>query len=120
MTRIFGLELGRLSENGVSYDVENDFHGICYLCGSAGLFLLLVFLGYFLVRILLSLRKQFRARFTPMFIGGLLSIVCGLAHAVFTAGVFRRPNANFYLAAAIALLWVLTESTPVSKEDAAL
>jgi len=120
MTRIFGLELGRLSENGVSYDVENDFHGIFYLCGSAGLFLLLVFLGYFLVRILLSLRKQFRARFTPMFIGGLLSIVCGLAHAVFTAGVFRRPNANFYLAAAVALLWVLTESTPVSKEDAAL
>ena len=38
------------------------------------------------------------------------ALLCSLAHAYFTAGVLRRPNATFYLAAVLAMAWGLTQN----------
>ena len=36
-SRLFGMELGSIAYDGEIYDVENDFHGIAYLYGWAGI-----------------------------------------------------------------------------------
>lgn len=105
----FGLEREDLTYDGESYDAENDFHGIYYLCGAVGLGLLVVFLGFFLLRIALALVRDFRGTLTPEAVGCGLALICGLAHAYFTAGVLRRPNATFYLAALLAMAFVLSD-----------
>ena len=104
----FGLEREDIVHDGITYDVENDFHGIYYLCGGISLGLLLVFLGWFLLRILIALLRNFKRTFTLEAVGCGLALVCGLAHAYFTAGVLRRPNATFYLAVVLAAVYGLT------------
>ena len=104
----FGLEREDISHDGVTYDVENDFHGIFYLCGGVTLSLLLVFFGWFLWRIARALVRNFKATFTWEAAGCGIALICGLAHAYFTAGVLRRPNATFYLAVVLALVYGLT------------
>jgi len=111
----FGLEREDLTYDGESYDAENDFHGIYYLCGAVGLGLMLVFLGFFLVRIALALLRDFRGTFTPEAVGCGTALVCGLAHAYFTAGVLRRPNATFYLAVLLAMAYVYSDRRGVKK-----
>lgn len=108
ISRLFGLELADMSFDGEIYDVENDFHGIYYLCGAAGLALLLVFFAWFLWRIIAALFRNFKAHFTLETVGYGIALICGLAHAYFTAGVLRRPNSTFYLAVILAAIYALT------------
>jgi len=105
---LFGLELGDLHCGDGIYDAENDFHGIFFLCGGIGLLLALVFLGYFLWRILRALIRKFKTHFTFTAAGYGIALICGLAHAYFTAGILRRPNANFYLALILAAVYALS------------
>ena len=42
MTRLFGLELSQFTFQGANFDVENDLHGIYFLCGWVGLALMLL------------------------------------------------------------------------------
>lgn len=113
--RLFGAELGEMSYGTQSYDLENDFYGIYVLCGGAGLALLAVFLGWFILRIVRTLLRDFKGRFTMTAAGFGLALICALAHAYFTAGVLRRPNAAFYLAAVLAAVYGLTQK---NKETA--
>lgn len=113
--RLFGAELGEMSYKGEIYDVENDFHGLYMLCGGVGLALLAAFLGWFILRIARTLLRDFKGRFTMTAAGFGLALICALAHAYFTAGVLRRPNAAFYLAAVLAAVYGLTQK---NKETA--
>jgi hypothetical protein len=108
LTFWFGLEREDISHDGITYDVENDFHGIFYLCGLVGLVLMVAFIGWFLVRIVLALIRDFKGTFTMEAAGCGLALICSLAHAYFTAGVLRRPNATFYLAVVLAVSYGLT------------
>ena len=63
-SRLFGLSYDEMTYHGYCYDVENDFHGIAYLYGWAGLACLLAFLGYFLVIIVCALIRNARRYFT--------------------------------------------------------
>ena len=114
--RLFGLELGKMTYAGEVYDVENDFHGIYYLCGGAGLILMLGFFAFFALRILTALIRDFRGTFTLENVGWGIALICGVAHAYFTAGVLRRPNTTFYLAVILAAVYIRTARTPVKKE----
>ncbi len=105
---IFGLDHPSMTWNGRSFDAENDFHGIFFLCGGVGLLLCVAFILRALAPFV------FRALRHPAMIGFesaavFSSVCCGLAHAFFTAGVLRRPNASFYLAASLALLIYMSE-----------
>lgn len=103
--KLFGMELSRWDTSSGSYDVENDFHGIFFLCGGVGLVLLLCFLGWFVVLAVRGfIRKKF-ALLTPEFVALLVSLATCTAHIYATSGVLRRPNASFYLAVCLALCW---------------
>lgn len=113
--RFFGLELTQMTHNGEVYDVENDFHGIYYLCGYTGLALMVGFFLFFFLRIARVLILDFRRYFTLENAGYGIALICGMAHAFFTAGVLRRPNTTFYLAVILAAVYVITEAKPAKK-----
>lgn len=112
----FGMEREDMSHDGITYDVENDFHGIFYLCGAVGLVLMIAFLGWFLLRIALALWRDFKGVFTLQAVGCGMALLCGLIHAYCTAGVLRRPNVTFYLAVLLAVSYGLTMKTR-SKDE---
>ena len=113
----FGMEREDMSHDGITYDVENDFHGVFYLCGMAGLVLMVLFLAWFLLRILLALIRDFRGTFTLEAAGCGIALCCALAHAYFTAGVLRRPNVTFYLAVLLAVAYGLTDKKMKNEAD---
>ena len=112
----FGMEREDMSYDGVTYDVENDLHGIFYLCGAVGLMLMILFLGWPLVRIGLALLRDFRSVFDLQAVGCGIALLCCLVHAYCTAGVLRRPNVTFYLAALLTLCYALTQKTRCDHE----
>lgn len=106
-SRLFGLSYDEMTYNGYCYDVENDFHGIAYLYGWAGLACLLAFLGYFLVIIVRALIRDAKRYFTVEAGACGIALCTCLAHIYNTAGVLRRPNASFYLCLTLAVIWYL-------------
>lgn len=106
-SRLFGLSYDEMTYHGYCYDVENDFHGIAYLYGWAGLACLLAFLGYFLVIIVCALIRNARRYFTVEAGTCGVALCTALAHIYNTAGVLRRPNASFYLCLILASIWYL-------------
>lgn len=124
-TKLFGIEYSRFivdqgkdgktlrDSNGnlitepLIYDVENDFHGIYYLYGWAGLGAYILFLGYFVCLIISALLKDIKKYFTLEACAFGISLILCLAHAYFTAGVLRRPNASIYLSVVLAAVYYL-------------
>ena len=117
LSRWFGLELGDLTYEGYIYDVENDLYGIYFLCGGVGLGLMLLFLGYFLVRIIVALCRNFRQVFTLQAGGWGIALLTCLTHVYSTAGVLRRPNASFYLAVTLACILYLIQQAPAKGRN---
>lgn len=105
----FGMEREDMSHDGITYDVENDFHGLFYLTGAVGLGLMILFQGWFMARILVALRRDFKHVFTLPAVGCGIALLCALVHAYATAGVLRRPNVTFYVAALLAMAYGLTK-----------
>lgn len=109
LSKVFGLSVGRMIHNGVSHDVENDFHGIYYLYGFAGLALLFVFLGYFLWLILKAMLKAPKRFFTPEAAAYGIAFITLLIHSYFTCGVLRRANTLFYFGVILAVIYYLVK-----------
>lgn len=117
-SQLFGLELSRFTVDDNIYDVENDFHGIYFLCGIVGLALMLAFLGYFVWLILWALIKNWKRYFTLEAAAWGIALVMCLIHAYFTAAILRRPNASFYLSAVLAAVYYLVKIKTYSTSDA--
>lgn len=109
LSRVFGMELSRMAFNGDIYDVENDFHGIYFLYGWAGLALMLAFIGYFLYLIAKCLIKDWRKYFTTEAGACGISLCLCLVYAYCTAGMLRRPNASIYMSVLLAMVYYLTQ-----------
>ena len=107
--RFFGVELSRFTVGDTIYDVENDLHAIYFLYGAVGFVLMTAFLAYFLILIAIALLKDAKTYFTMDAAGWGIGLVMCLIHAVFTAGVLRRPNASIYLSAALAAVYYLVK-----------
>lgn len=107
--KLFGVELQRFTVGKNNYDVENDLHGIWFLYGAVGLGALLLFLAYFVLRIVKALIKDAKTYFTLDAAGWGIGLICCFMHIYNTAGVLRRPNSSFYLAAALAAVYYLTQ-----------
>lgn len=103
--RLFGLELQDMVQNGETYDVENDFHGIYFLYGIVGLLLFSLFLLYFVYVIVQALIQKFSTYFTWEAGAFGISLCLMLTHVYCTAGVLRRPNASFYLSVILAVIY---------------
>lgn len=106
LCRFFGLDYTSMTFDGESFDAENDFHGIFFLCGGFGLLMLILFLLSASLPLLFCVLRC-PDKLTPQTSAALISFSCSLAHAYFTAGVLRRPNASFYLAATLAAMFYL-------------
>jgi hypothetical protein len=113
----FGVELGRFTSKGRTFDVENDFHGIYYLYGIVGLGAMLLFIGYFLFLIAKALLTNFKRFFTLETAAWGIGLVLCLAHCVFTAGVLRRPNGSFYMATILAVVYYLIKLKDYSETE---
>ena len=109
VSRIFGMELSRMSFDGDIYDVENDFHGIYFLYGWAGLALMVAFVAYFLYLIAKFLIQDFRKYFTSESGAYGISLCLCLIYANCTAGMLRRPNASVYMSVLLAAVYYLTQ-----------
>lgn len=107
--RLFGLELSRFTVGENNYDVENDLHGIYFLYGYAGLFVMLAFLLYFVFLVLRALLKDPKRYFTWDAASWGIAFLMVLPHIYCTAGVLRRPSASFYLSAALAAIYYLVK-----------
>lgn len=109
IARVFGMELDRMTFDGFVFDVENDFHGIFFLYGAAGLALMILFLLYFLFLILRALIKDFKTYFTLQTGAYGMALCMCLGYAYFTAGMLRRPNSSFYLSIMLAVVYYLVK-----------
>ena len=67
-----------------------------------------MFFLFFACRIARALILDFKCYFTIENAGYGVALICGLAHAYFTAGVLRRPNTTFYLAVILAAVYEIT------------
>ena len=117
LSKAFGVDCTEMVIGQQSYDVENDFHGIYFMFGLVGLGLLLLFFGYFLLRIVLALVRDFRRTFTLEAVAFGISLCTCLAHAYFTCAVLRRPNTLFYLAALLAAIYELTRRRDPAPQE---
>jgi hypothetical protein len=63
-----------------------------------------------------ALRKDFSRLFTPQLAALAICAVCGLAHAYFTAGLLRRPNASIYFSLCLAAIWYITTRRKEPKQ----
>ena len=107
LSRFFGIELSRMTYNDFNYDAENDFHGIYFLYGYAGLGMMLLFLAYFVWQIIRSLIRDFKGTFT-LEAGAIgMAFLLAMVYAYHTAGILRRPNASFYLSVILAYVYYL-------------
>ena len=107
ISRVFGMELSRMQFHNYIYDVENDFHGIFFLFGGAGLFFMAAFLAYFIFLVLKALFTDFRKYFTVEAGAFGIAFCLTLVNAYATAGVLRRPNASFYMSVLLAVIYYL-------------
>lgn len=121
---LFGLDVERMREDNVFrydrqtrtwnttegyYDVENDLHGIFFLCGIVGLAAMLCFLLYFGLRMLVNILRDFKRYFTCDLAAAGIAYICALAHIVFTASLLRRNNGSVYLAFLFGIIWYTTD-----------
>lgn len=120
LSKLFGLELSRMDFAGNIYDVENDFHGVFFLYGYAGLALFIIFIGYFVFLILQALIKDFKKYFTWDAAAFGMAFCIAMIYAYNTAGVLRRPNSSFYLSIILAVIYYLTRIKNYSNEGASL
>lgn len=108
-TSIFGIDINRFTVGENIYDVENDFHGIFYLYGWAGLIVYLAFIAYFLYLVVWAVLKNIKKYFTLEAASFGIALLLCLAHAYNTAGVLRRPNASIFLSALLAGIYYLVK-----------
>lgn len=108
-SRLFGFELAETRHQQSIFDVENDFHGIYFLYGIAGLALLLGYLLYYAVKALRGLLRAQSDASKIWLLAACVSALLLIVNSYFSASVLRRPNASFYLSISLAIVSYLTE-----------
>jgi len=118
LTKLVGFEVTVDCGNGRdTNDMENDWHAVFYYCGYIGFAMYVLFVLYFLCKIIRRLLRDFKGTLTLfnccLLIGFILML--GLAH--FSGAVFRRPNVSIYLSVIMALINYQTCILPIKNEN---
>ncbi len=117
LTRFTGFEIAQLG-NDMIVDMENDYTSIYCYYGYLGLFALVAGIAWMFFRILKTLFSDFRSALTDWNFC-LLAVFCiQLGLAYFSGAMFRRPNASFYFALVVGLLFYATGSKITAGENA--
>ena len=117
VSKLFGMELRTMTYDDYVYDVENDFHGIYYLCGGLGLVAMVSFIGYFVFEIIKVLLKDAKKYFTVEAGSAGIALILGLMHCAFTAGVLRCPQSSFYFSAILSVIYYLVNLQHADVEE---
>lgn len=115
--KLVGLNFTTMQHNGDNFDLENDPQAILYYYGYIGAALLLLFLGYYILRILKQLITHFKDTFTLFNFILLLTFALQIFGAVYSGYYFRRPNVSIYMTAVLLLVHCQTE--PLFKKNKA-
>ena len=118
MTRMVGFEYAQMQHNGENFDLENDLPAILYYYGYIGAIAYACLVGYFVLRLLMTLIKKFKESFNLFNFTILLSWALQLGMAAYTGYSLRRPNVSFYLVVVMLLLYSRTEAIRKKKEGA--
>lgn len=119
LARWFGISSERLQCGAIFYDCENDFPGILFRYGYVGFGLLVLMLGYFAFLILKAMLTRPKRYFTLPAAAVGISLLAILAHAIFTGGVLRAVDVNFFFGAVLALAYYLVRIDPGHRDPMA-
>jgi hypothetical protein len=112
LTKLVGVEATRVGPAGQipngQYDMENDWPAVFYYYGYLGTALYCGFVLYFVLRILRSLRADFKGSLTAENFTLALVLALQLGLAQFSGALVRRPNVSIYFALVLALIWYQT------------
>ena len=106
-TKLLGFEVSQIGFDG-EYDLENDWPALFFYYGAVGCALYVAFVGWFLLRVIRKLRRDWRGSFTEENFTLLLCLLLQLGLAQFSGAILRRPNVSIYLALVLALIWLQT------------
>ncbi len=107
LTKFVGFEATQVGTDG-HYDMENDWPAVFYYYGYLGFALYVGFVLYFVLRIIRTLRGDFKGSVTLGNYCLALCLVLQLALAQFSGALVRRPNVSIYGALVLALIWYQT------------
>ncbi|MBR5094402.1 MAG: O-antigen ligase family protein [Oscillospiraceae bacterium] len=110
LTKIVGFEATLVGTDG-RYDMENDWPAVFFYYGYLGTALYCGLILYFILRILLALKRDFRSCLTADDFVLALCLGLQLGLAQFSGALVRRPNVSVYLAVVLALIWYETRPT---------
>ena len=117
LTKLVGYEYSEMQHNGENFDLENDPHAILYYYGYLGLAGYACLLGYFVLRILVILKKQFKESVNQLNFTILITWGLQMALSVYAGYLLRRPNVSFYLMIVLLLVYCQTEALRKDKEE---
>lgn len=117
LTKLVGYEYSEMQHNGENFDLENDPHAILYYYGYLGLAGYACLLGYFVLRILVILKKQFKESVNQLNFTILITWGLQMALSVYAGYLLRRPNVSSYLMIVLLLVYCQTEALRKDKEE---
>ena len=106
-TKLVGFESTLVGTDGV-YDMENDWPAVYYYYGFVGFGLYVGFVLWFVLRIIRTMRGDFKGSLTPVNFSLALCLALQLGLAQFSGALVRRPNVSVYFALILALIWYQT------------
>ena len=107
ITKLVGFETTLVGTDG-HYDMENDWPAVFYYYGYIGFALYVGFVLYFVLRIVKTLRGDFKGSLTVKNFTLAMCLALQLGLAQFSGALVRRPNVSIYLALILALIWYQT------------
>ena len=107
LTKLVGFETTLVGTDG-HYDMENDWPAVFFYYGYLGFALYVGFVLYFVLRIIRTLRGDFKGSLTALNFALALVLALQLGLAQFSGALVRRPNVSIYLALVLALIWYQT------------
>ncbi len=109
MTKLVGFEYTHMEYDGEIYDLENDPPAIVFYYGFIGTVLYIVFLGYFLLRVVMQLVRNFKGSMTLLNFALIEILLLQGVMSVYSGYLLRRPNVSIYLMTTLLLVYCNTE-----------
>ena len=107
LTRITGFEFATIGED-LTADLENDWVAVFFYYGYFGFAILLLGVLFLILRIILTLKNNFRKTISLQNFCILMAFFIALGLGYFSGATMRRPNASIYLSLAAALIYYQT------------
>ncbi|MBQ3559388.1 MAG: O-antigen ligase family protein [Agathobacter sp.] len=108
MTKLVGFEYTNMEYEGEVFDLENDPPAILYYYGYLGVVLYIVFLGYFVLRIVMEVLRDLKQSLTLLNFALIETLLLQAVMSVYAGYLLRRPNVSAYVMATLLLVYCNT------------